>query len=90
MSLKNCFIKDIKARHELVAHVYSLSYLREADIGRIIAEDQPRQKKKKVFSQEKNLGSITHTCHLTNSRKHKLEGSWSRLAWAKRETLSPK
>jgi hypothetical protein len=43
------------------------------------------------ISTEKKLGVVVHACHSSDVRKSKLEKSLhSRLAWAKRETLSPK
>jgi hypothetical protein len=38
----------------------------------------------------KKLGMVVHACHPSNRMKHKTEGSWFRLAWAKINTLSPK
>jgi hypothetical protein len=31
----------------------------------------------------KKLDMVVRTCHPSNHRKHKIGGSWSRLAWAK-------
>jgi hypothetical protein len=38
----------------------------------------------------KKLGMVVCACHPNNNRKHKIGEWWSRLAWAKSETLSPK
>jgi hypothetical protein len=66
----------------------------EAEIGRIIFCPVSSKKKKKKAckspSQEKKSWARWHTCHPSDYRKHKLGGSWSRLAWAKNKTLSPK
>jgi hypothetical protein len=37
----------------------------------------------------KLLGEVAHICHLRESWKCKVRGSWSRLALAKSEILSP-
>jgi hypothetical protein len=42
------------------------------------------------ISKEKKLGMVESTCHPSNDKKHKIGGSWSKLAWAKSKTLSPK
>jgi hypothetical protein len=34
--------------------------------------------------------AMVHACHPSYSRKRDIGGSWSKLAWIKRETLSPK
>jgi hypothetical protein len=38
----------------------------------------------------KKWGKVTHTYHSSNGGKNKREGSQSRVAWAKSESLSPK
>jgi hypothetical protein len=48
------------------------------------------KEKKKKKTNPKTLGLRECICHPGDSRKQKIGGSWSRLAWAKSETLSPK
>jgi hypothetical protein len=63
----------------------------EAEIRRIAIPGQSQQKKVwETPSQWKKLCMVACGCHLSNGGTHKIGGTQSRLAWAKRETLSPK
>jgi hypothetical protein len=67
----------------------------ESKIKRLMVSSQPKQKKKKkkfveTASQRKNLSMEVHSCRPSFIRKHKIGGSYTRLIWAKSETLSPK
>jgi hypothetical protein len=53
----------------------------------MIAVPAQAKKKKKIAKtslHQKNVGLLMYCCH------GKMGGSWSRLAWAKSKTLSPK
>jgi hypothetical protein len=66
----------------------------EADIRRFAVSNQSRQKnvEEQISTEKKkrNLGMVVHVCHSRRNGKLKIEGSWSRLTWAKSKTLSPK
>jgi hypothetical protein len=60
--------------------------LQEVKIQMIAVPAQAKKKKKiaKTSLHQKNVGLLMYCCH------GKMGGSWSRLAWAKSKTLSPK
>jgi hypothetical protein len=58
----------------------------KAEIGRNTVPSLPGQKSlQDLIWMEKKLGKVIHTCY--PSREDKIEGSQSRLAWAKSKTL---
>jgi hypothetical protein len=59
-------------------------------MGRIPVPGQLRQKVPKTLSQQKNAEHGGMHVSSSNSERHKIEGLWSKMAWAKGKTLSPK
>jgi hypothetical protein len=75
-----------------VAHTYNPSYL-AAKIERIVISGQSGQKKKFArphINGKKKLEMVAGVCHSSYSRKPKIGGLWSRPAWVKSKTLTPK
>jgi hypothetical protein len=63
----------------------------EAEIGRTAIPGQLKQKfSQDLILMERKVGMGAHAFPSSNGRKCKIGGLWSRLAWAKSETLSPK
>jgi hypothetical protein len=62
----------------------------KAKSGRIMVSDQPEQNTfARPHLNRKKLGMGAGVCHPSDRGKRNI-GLWSRLAWAKSETLSPK
>jgi hypothetical protein len=53
------------------------------------AEAKPRKKLTRSHFKQ-YLGRVVCTCYQSNGEKHTIGKSWSRPAWAKSETFSPK
>jgi hypothetical protein len=65
--------------------------VQEAEIRRMAVQASPGGKKfQRHHLHGKDLGMVVHACHPSYGRKLEIEGSWSKTAWAKSETLSPK
>jgi hypothetical protein len=64
----------------------------KAEIRRTTVPDQPKPNKdlQDPISTEKKLGVVVCACHPSDSEKNKIGRLWSRSAWGKSETLSPK
>jgi hypothetical protein len=62
----------------------------KAEIGRIMVPGQPRKKFAGLPSEQKNMGMVEYVFHISDGRKHKTGGLWSRLACEKSEILSLK
>jgi hypothetical protein len=61
------------------------------EMGRIMVQGQPRQKSlQDPISTERKLDMVIHAYHPSNGTKHKIGGTWSRVAWEKSKTISPK
>jgi hypothetical protein len=84
-----CSKSHMLARNCWVTSIILATWVTE--IRRIKVQGQPGQEKfMRLLSQQEKAGHDGVYLLFQPGRKPKREGYWSRLAWAKRKTLSPK